>query len=488
VLRESGWTIVPAAFFLLLNFSFSQTYPLFFSRLIYFSFLVTLFIILRRIDLSRILPLIIGGISIIVFIYGLIQKLILFPYYLKNLEPGEGFFSHALLTRVKSGRIFSIFTLPTLYAIVCAVLILFIFHYMIKASSKKSRIAWGILLVLGLFNLVMTQSFGGVLYLSVGILLYLVLSRVIQLKYLALPAMVLAFFFFLVTGLRFSEARELEPVKLRWTNWTQAGRMIQERPFLGQGLGNYESRISSYTQPGEARSIYAHNFFLQFLAEFGILGTLFCVLLIMVFKKKSWWQRIKAKENLLYVSALSILVFYNFIDIGFYFFSAGLAGTLCLSQIYRFKEKKIPLGPVAPVFFVLISLLLVLQNISDNFQGQGDLSLNSKDFAQATRDYKKSLAVNPYNIRSLMGSASTHFMKGDRELAETYLDRALVLYPDSPNANYFKSQLLFKKGRYFSSLYHASVAYKNNKINRKFKRWYESVTNRLQVRITGPGN
>ncbi len=480
MLKRSGWAIVPAAFFFAVNFSLSPVKILFFSRLTYFLFLLSLFLLLRNFNLNKILKPVVGGISCILFAYGLIQKFFLFPFYLKTLSLDENFYSQAVITRIKSGRIFSLFALPTLYAIVCAVLILFIFHYLLKSTFKKARIFWALLLVLGMSNLVLTQSFGGILYLSVGISLFLILAGILNLKYMPAVVIVLALFFFLIIGLRFSEARELEPVKLRLSNWHQAVRMIESSPFWGVGPGNYESEISYFTRPGEARSMYAHNFFLQFTAESGILVTLFILLSPFFFKRK---LEIKdCRDKVVYISAFLILIFYNLIDIGFYFFSAGIAGSICLSQIYLKDKDRFKLN-INIAVLVLLSLLLLAENISDTYQKRADFWLNQKDYVEAGNNYKISLKINKFNIRSLVGCAAVHYFQKDFTNAEYYLDRVLAIHPGAAYANYLKSKIQMQRGRYFSAFYHAQAAYDKNRINRQSRKWYETIKDKLQVEL-----
>ena len=285
-MKKSGWLIVPAAFFFLINFSVSSVKILFLSRSVYFLFLVSLFFFLRKFNLDKILIPIVGGVSFIVFIYGIFQKFVLFPLYLRNITPGDNVYSQALIARIESGRIFSIFRLPTLYAIVCAVFIIFIFHYFLKSGTLKHRAAWASLLVLGLFNLVLTQSFGGMIYFCVGVVVYLLLSGILKLRHLAPILMIFTLFFSVTIALRYSEARKMEPVRLRVSNWRQAVRAIESSPFLGVGLGNYESEVSYFTRSDEAKSIYAHNFVLQFIAETGIFIPFFLLLLLIFSWKK----------------------------------------------------------------------------------------------------------------------------------------------------------------------------------------------------------
>lgn len=485
-MKRSGWIIItPAAFFFILNFAVSPVKVLFFSRFIYFLFLVSLFYFLRGFDLKRILKGVVGGISFIIFAYGLVQKFFLFPYYLKTLSPQDNFYSQAVLTRIKSGRIFSIFALPTLYAIVCAVLILFIFHYLLKSRSVLIKISWAGLLLLGLANLLLTQSFGGIACLSGGILLYLLLSGILKLKYLSPVFMVLAFFFFLTTGLRFSEAKELEPVKLRFSNWQQAVRMIEQNVFLGQGLGNYESQVSYYVYPGEARSIYAHNFFLQFAAEVGVVFPLFILLLLFFSRRKLKPAGYKNEEQVLYISALFILLVYNLVDIGFFFFTAGLAGVVCLSQVYPRKSDKFKLNCA---LLVLLAALLLVESISDSYQKRGEFWLNQRDQKAAETNYKRSLQVNPYNLRALVGCARIYYDRKDEARAEYYLDRLLELYPDSSFANDLKSKIEYKKKRYFNTLYYSKAATDKDRLSSIRKRQYENIKNSLQAEFAKPGN
>ncbi|MCG2812740.1 MAG: hypothetical protein L6428_15005, partial [Candidatus Aminicenantes bacterium] len=145
--------------------------------------MIALFFFCRRVDLKRLLAPISAGIASIVFLYGIAQKFILFPLILG--QPGllHSFYAQAMRTRVASGRIFAIFPLPTLYAMVCGLLLIFIVHYFYQARGR-SRIFWFFLLLLGAINLVLTQSFGGVIFFTLAVLFYLFVSGVFKIKYL----------------------------------------------------------------------------------------------------------------------------------------------------------------------------------------------------------------------------------------------------------------------------------------------------------------
>jgi tetratricopeptide (TPR) repeat protein len=498
-MKKSGWLLLPAAFFLLVNFAVSPVKILFFSTFIYFSFLSLLYLTLRRFSLERILPPIVAGVSFILFLYGIIQKFVLFPYYLTQVTPGDNFYSQALVTRIKSGRIFSLFALPTLYAIICTVLIIFIFHYFLTSTNKKIKAFWALLLAAGIFNLLLTQSFGGVLYFSMGILLYLFFSGILKFRYLVPVFMALSLFLFIIIALRFSEAKELEPVKLRWSNWAQASRIIKSAPFWGVGLGNYEAQISYHTLAPEAKSMYAHNFFLQFLAETGFIIPCLLLLFILVQRKKLIPE--DYKEKIVYISVFLVVLFYNTIDIGFYFFSAGISAAIALSQVYpkrgRHPQPDLAAEPVVNrndkimpwkdirlimkiMGLALLCLLMLAESISQNHRKSADFLYAQKDYENARQYYQKSFKINPFNYNSLAKYAEICFRCNNFGEAEKYLEKALKLYPDLSLANYLKSQIRFKRKKIFQSYYYSAVAYYKNKLNAQYRKWFDFMKQNLE--------
>lgn len=486
-MKKSGWLVMPAAFFFLINFSVSSVKVLFLSRSVYFLFLVSLFFLLRKFDLDKILIPIVGGVSFIVFIYGIFQKFVLFPLYLRSITPGDNVYSQALIARIESGRVFSIFRLPTLYAIICAVFIIFIFHYFLKSDTLKHRVAWAFLLVLGLFNLVLTQSFGGLIYFSVGVVVYLLLSGILKLRHLAPILMIFTLFFSVTIALRYSEARKMEPVKLRVSNWRQAIRAIEASPFLGVGLGNYESEVSYFTRSNEAKSIYAHNFILQFIAETGVFIPFF-LLLLLLFS----WKRLKppvSSQGVMYISIFAVLVVYNLIDIGFYFFAAGLMGVVVLSRIYPAAAKTKAQYRLNLVILVLLSILLGVESVSESYRGEAEVLRNQDHPVEAGVNYTKSVAVNPFNFKSLSGLALLELSAQNPGKGGQYLDRILTLYPDSSAGHYLKSRVELAGGHLFRAFYHAARAHEKNPIEKKYRDWYRRLKENLDAHLkrTGEG-
>ena len=461
------------------NFAVSDVKYLFFLRLVYFLFLFCLAFFLSRFRLHEILAPLSGGIALIVFVYGIIQKFYLFPWILGQKGWDQSFYSQGLRARVASGRIFAIFPLPTLYAMICGLLLIFIIHYFFKARGWR-RVYWFSLLLLGGCNLFLTQSFGGIIFFAVGVLFYLFVSGVFKIKYFAPLLMVLALFFFLVIALRFSEARKLQPLKLRFANWLQAGRVIAEAPLLGVGLGNYETAVPAYVHRGEPASIYAHNFFLQMAAEIGIPWLLFIFVLVMPWIKKNF-KRFLQREHALFTALCILIFFFNLFDVGNYFFAAGLFFAIAFSQVFAFdvQPRRSYLWPT-----VILAVVLLVNEISVDRQKTADLMFSRREYIQAQRYYLQALRINPFSYRALLGRAAIFQKANDLAGAERIYRKILAIYPGQAYANYMFSQAAYRRGAYLTALVHAQQAVSGNRKNAEYQRWHEFIKTNFTNRFT----
>lgn len=424
-----------------------------------------------------------AGIALIVFLYGIIQKFFIFPLILAQSGPGASLYEQSLRSRIASGRIFAIFTLPTLYAMVCGLLLIFIIHYFFQ-SRGRARFFWALLLLLGGANLFLTQSFGGILFFTIGVLFYLFAAGIFKVKYLAPLLMVVALVFFLVTALRFSEARQLAPAKLRFVNWLQAGRVLATAPLLGVGLGNYEAAVPAQVFPGEPASIYAHNFFLQLAAETGI--PLFILLLVvsLPFIRKNLASLLR-RENALFAAASIQILFFCFFDVGIYFFAAGISLAVVSSQVAAADS------PPRPRHFITAALLAVLLLVNEagaSQQRSGDLWLSRRDQAQARIHYRRALAYSPWAYRAWLGLAHISWQNNDLAEAEGFSGNVLRIYPDQPYANYLSSRAAWSRGAYLTALFHSRRAASADKKNNEYQRWHEIVQSHFAEQPALPGN
>lgn len=174
---------------------------------------------------------------------------------------------------------------------------------------------WKILAIvfatLMLFAIILSFSRGaylGVLAGSLFFLAFLLLRSGSGEKIIAMGTVLIffAFLFFqgtvqsrIMSALNFKEGSNAERMK----NWEQAAGVIEDYPLSGIGLGNYASHIDPAS--GERSSIYAHNTFLDIVAETGILNGLVFSALILV----SLWRNIISK-NILNLGIASGLIYF----------------------------------------------------------------------------------------------------------------------------------------------------------------------------------
>ncbi len=482
-MKKGGWILFPAAFFFALNFAGAGSRSPFLRQLAYGLLLLLLFSILRRVALARILPPLVAGTAAILFAYGLVQKFVLFPAYLQQLGPGSTFYSQALVRRVQSGRIFSLFALPTLYALVVGLLLLLIIHYALNSAGWR-RTGWITLAALGLLNLLLTQSFGGLLGFAAGLLVYLPLSGRLHGRHLAPLLMALSLVIFVTSALRFREVRQLQPLRLRLANWFQAARLIGERPVFGCGLGNYATSISPHVRGDEQPSLYAHNFFLQLGAEVGLPALLLAIALLALALRRHL-PGLRRPGNAAYTALLLQILLYNLIDIGVFFHVVGLALVVTLALL---RPEPGPPGRLRLLGAVLLTLPLLAAAISDRWQVQGDIHSSLQQVAQAERAFRRSLAINPTAWRAATGLAQVRSARGDEAEARRLLARALELNPHTANGHYLYSRSLFRAGEYLAALIHAGAACAITPNNTALRKWHESLHHHIQAQLPPAGN
>ncbi|HDP93808.1 MAG TPA: hypothetical protein ENN40_00420 [Candidatus Aminicenantes bacterium] len=467
---KSGWyLLVPAAFFFILNLSLAGTVPAVVLAAGHFTLLVLLFLFFRTVELNRVLPLVVATVSGLLFVYGILQKTLLFPRYLEWIQEGTDEFSRTIAIRIQSGRIFAIFTLPTLYAIVCAVLIIYILHFLIRKNGM-ARLGWAMLLLAGVINLLLTQSFGGVIYLAAGTLAYLFFCGILTPRVLAPALMAIFLFLFVITGLRFSEAQRLDPARLRLSNWQQATRLVTQNPWFGIGLGNYASEVSTVTQPNEARSIYAHNALLQEVAETGLLFNLFLIMLLWRYRRRL--RPVSVRLSAPHLAVLVVLAIYNLIDIGVYFFAAGFLLIIALSQVYRRHTAPATrlLLPILP-----LAAMLLATAISRDALQEGRILFSRQQSPQAADAFSTSLKWNPWNAAAHLGAAQVHMLNHHLDAAANAASRALEIQPGAPYGHFLLSHVRLDQERFQDALYHAERAVQRRPDHVPYARWKQSL-------------
>jgi tetratricopeptide (TPR) repeat protein len=296
--------------------------------------------------------------------------------------------------------------------------------------------------------------------------------------------MTLALVLFLVSASRFGEVRQLKPVRLRLANWFQAARVIGVNPVFGCGLGNYATAVSPHVRTNEQPSIYAHNFLLQLSAEIG-LPALLLILLLSAAALGRHASALRRPDNAPYTALLLQLLVYNLIDIGTYFFAAGLALVVTLALLLP-RPKRVTAAPLAAL--AILALGLLAAEVSASAQREGDLLLHLQQVPEARRMYQRSLALNPVSWRALGGMAQVCRRLGDAAGERRALERLLEVNPLSASANLQYAQLVLRDGEYLTALRHAAAARSLAPESAAIRTLHETILHRIQDQFPAAGN
>ncbi len=468
--------LLPAAFFFSFFFQVCGAKSFFLEQLLFWLLIAVIFFIFKSFFSRNFNKLLTITCATLFFTYGLLQKLIIFPALISELQAGNNFFSRALLTRLQTGRIYSLFSLPTLYAFVCGFLIIIILDYLL---GSRKKLIWLILLAAGIVNLLLTQTIAAFFYTAIAAFFLLARKRIITLKYFLPFLMLLTLTFSLILALRFHEIRNLSPLHLRLLNWQQATRVIAAFPLSGVGPGNYQAKISAFTFSGEPVSIYAHNFFLQFTAETGLPVALFLFATLAGYLWKHRRQFLKT-ENSLPVSLLILFFFYNLIDIGIYNPVASILLGITLAMFARNSA-----GDYPPAIFAgtskkvksLLSLVIILifcwLQLAKYFQLAGNLELAFNNLDKARKYYQASILIYPLQFYSLVGLADIAFRSNNPARSKLFLAKAEKINPDYPFLYYLHSQINLQEKNLVAALNNALLAAGKAPYNQKYRSNYE---------------
>ena len=192
----------------------------------------------------------------------------------------------------------------SVYAVVSLFALAFLLY-----SRKKIKIIYGIIFILSLFGLIISQSRGGLIAFAAGALIVIWFYYESLLKFIiisvSLAVVSLPVIFFTGSYKRFLALLDFATwgVRTRLALWERAWDYFQSSPFLGVGFARYNDvPVTQYRLVGiegiasffmghnfDYSSGHAHNSYLHFLSETGVIGLglliLFWVLCFLKIKK-----------------------------------------------------------------------------------------------------------------------------------------------------------------------------------------------------------
>jgi len=234
--------------------------------------------------------------------------------------------------RLQTGRIFASFLLPSAFA---GFLILSLPATLALAGRDRSRGGRVVLLALALVQgvaLMLTFSHGALLALAIAGVLVGSQSGSGSRRRRALVAACVALTLLLVVAWARGERLAgpqgaLNPAVERLENWRVAVAMVVDHPLTGVGWGSFGGSYSQYHRPGTNQTRFAHNTYLQVVAEAGLTTLPFLLLLL-----AGAWRGVRARESCnadawLWLGLLAVLA-HNALDFTLLLPSVGVPSCL----------------------------------------------------------------------------------------------------------------------------------------------------------------
>ncbi len=281
------------AVFLIMNcvLSFSPYRSL--SLVFYFLLLFILFLSFSPRFSSSYLLLVLPFLTFLacaVSLYGIYQHFFGFRQLARLIRAEPFPLSDIFLAKIESGRAFSTFMLPASLAGFLLMTIPLCAFLMILSRSRKSRMMYGILLLIQISALTVSFSLAALIALcaSLAVVVLIRSRRKLLLSMLIVFLLLCCITFFLwyrglePTGLFDDES----PLMLRFGNWKAAILMVRDHLLFGVGNGAYGIAFSQYREPWMNETNYAHNSFLQIVSENGLFSLFLLLSFLVLFFRK----------------------------------------------------------------------------------------------------------------------------------------------------------------------------------------------------------
>ncbi|MCX5782034.1 MAG: O-antigen ligase family protein, partial [Elusimicrobia bacterium] len=196
--------------------------------------------------------------------------------------------------------------------------------------------------------------------------------------------------------------------------WKAAWKMFLDNPFKGVGWGNFEN-FYLYLRPAlSVNSIYAHNIFLQILAETGLFGFLSFSMLgyFYLAKIKATKENIFPTREIIIVCLTGFLAF-NLLDYSFYIPAHMMLFWVVLGAGFKsesYKREKPFLNPLILVFLICLISFPIISFFSASIHYQrGSLNLANNNFSGAKQEFERAIKYDSYPSIYFSKSAQLYF-------------------------------------------------------------------------------
>jgi putative inorganic carbon (hco3(-)) transporter len=276
-----------------------------------------------------IIALIVSG--LVLSLFSLFQHFVVSKYVLEYLLKQQNSDIFALEYFLKK-RAFYPFVSPNLLAgylvMVIAITAGFISEKLINKKNDFKLFLSFLSLIVAVFTLFLTKSVGACTSLLFASLLYFILRNKLT-KKTVISFLVIFALFVTIVIIRYNAAKDFNglvfSINKRLIYWNESLYVISQHFLTGVGLGNFTV----------AGSIFAHNSYLQFFAETGILGIVSFLWVVVMFIKKGI-KKLKNREDYLragfFVGGSAFLI-QNIVDFSFFITQVSFLWWMALGLI-----------------------------------------------------------------------------------------------------------------------------------------------------------
>lgn len=233
--------------------------------------------------------------------------------------------------------------------------------------------------------------------------------------------------------------------------WKTAYLIFKENIFFGCGLGNYMTLFKAFRPELVIGTLYAHNIFLELLAEIGIVGLLSFVVLLFSFYKKFIENILKEKDKSFYIYiAISITSFIaiNLVDYNFFVPANMIMFFIVFSSMFYVEgeeRQKIKINFYACLAaYVVFVILFARPVIANNYYKKGINFYVSGHYKVAIEEFNKAINFDKNNPEYYAQVSRAYFALYDKERNEKgqiYADKAVEYLQHAIKLNKYAAQL-----------------------------------------------
>jgi O-antigen ligase len=216
--------------------------------------------------------------------------------------------------------------------------------------------------------------------------------------------------------------------------WKTAYLIFKDNMFFGCGLGNFSVLFKAFRPEFVLNTSYAHNIFMQFLADIGIIGLVSFLWLVFVFYKKVLYE-VKFGENKYYYKVIFISITFflllNLIDYAFFVPANMLVFFVIFCSVFfpkieKLKKERVNTYLITAIFLVFL-FFVIKPVIADRYYKKGIEFYLSKQYKIAIENFDGAIKFDKKNPEYYYQLANVNFAiyDVDRDKGQVYIGSAI---------------------------------------------------------------